>query len=41
MPESVVQVAHSTKTGENQKHELHEDEMERTKVGRIQKVIPR
>ena len=32
-----VQVAHSTKTGENQKHELHEEEMEWAKVVPIRK----
>ena len=37
MPESVVQVAHSSKTGENRKHELYEEEMERAKVCHIRK----
>ena len=34
MPESVVQVAHSSKTGENRKHE---EEMEQAKVCHIRK----
>ena len=41
MPEPLVQVAHSTKKGENQKYEPAEEEMELAKVSHIQNVIPR